>query len=146
MQLMDDKDLEIVKLLQHDAWQTYAVIGEQVHLSPSAVQRRIDRLKERGIITGAKATINQHKTGNKLRVYMVLELHHDNAEHLDALTNDLNQHAIVTSVDAVMGKFDIVVTIDCRDSEELTEFAMGVLNKNPNISHFWTLTSIKKLI
>ena len=80
---LDDKDLEILKRLQDDAWITHSELGEHVHLSASAVQRRIRRLREDGVITGARAVVDPARTGQGLRVYLMLELHSDSAENLE---------------------------------------------------------------
>ena len=54
---IDDKDREIIRLLKDDAWLTHTKIGEAINLSPSAVQRRFERLRAHGIITGASASM-----------------------------------------------------------------------------------------
>lgn len=143
---LDPKDQTILGLLQEDAWLTHAKIGEQVNLSPSAVQRRIERLREKGILTGAKATIAAPALKKMLRVYLMLELHNDGAQKLQALTNELKTHREVIGLELLLGKFDILLTLDCNDTEHFSDFAMTVLNKNENIRHCWTLTRLKALI
>lgn len=143
---LDPKDQTILSLLQEDAWLTHAKIGEHVNLSPSAVQRRIERLREKGILTGAKATIAATALKKTLRVYLMLELHNDGAKKLQALERELKSHREVISLELLLGKFDILLTLDCDDTEHFSNFAMTVLNQNENIRHCWTLTRLKTLI
>ena len=143
---LDDKDQEILKLLQDDAWMTHTALGEIVHLSASAVQRRIRRLQEEGVITGARATVDTSKTGHGLRVYLLLELHNDDAGSLKALEDELAASREITRVDLVSGKFDIIVVLDCRDMESFTDIAMTTINQNSNVRHCWTLMKLRTLV
>ena len=144
--ILDTKDEQIIDLLSGDAWLTHAEIGEAVHLSVSAVQRRIRRLREDGVIAGAKATINRAGIRKKLRLYLLLELKNDSRAQLDALTRELREQAMVSDVSLLAGRFDVIVTIDCDDMDTFTDFAMTALNENRNILHCWTLTRLKQLV
>jgi len=143
---LDDKDREILRQLQEDAWITHTALGEIVHLSASAVQRRIHRLRADGVITGARVTVDETKAGRGLRVYLLLELHDDSAQSLETLKNELGTHEEITCVDLLSGKFDIVVVLDCRDMDSFTNLAMTTINNNRNVRHCWTLMRLKRLV
>ena len=143
---LDDKDRDIIKMLQEDAWLTHTKIGEAIHLSPSAVQRRYERLRAQGVISGAKATVDPKALGRRLRMYVLMELHNDSHEQLDLLVTQLKAHKEVSHVDLTLGKFDILLTVDCEDTDVFSEFAMNTLNKNSNIKHCFTLTKLTTLI
>lgn len=142
---LDDKDLEILRLLQEDAWITHTALGEIVHLSTSAVQRRIRRLRNEGVITGARATVDASKTGQGLRVYLLLELHDDSAESLKAFAKELAAYPEIACIDLLSGKFDVIVMLNCRDMESFTDIAMKTINQNSNVRHCWTLMKLKSL-
>lgn len=144
-QLLDERDLEILRQLQSDAWITHTALGEIVNLSASAVQRRIRRLKNAGVITGAKATVDTTKTGQGLRVYLLLELQNDSADSLNAFRKELAEYDEIARVDLLSGKFDVIVVLDCRDMESFTDFAMATINQNSNVRHCWTLIKLKTL-
>ena len=50
MRNMDEKDKKILEMLIEDSRRTYGSIAEQVELSESTVRKRVDKLKEEGII------------------------------------------------------------------------------------------------
>lgn len=143
---LDDKDLRIVQMLREDAWSTCRQIGEAVHLSASAVQRRITSLKKQGVITGARATIDAALAGQRLRMFLLLELREDNAPALESLVAALRDQPEVSGVDLLAGKFDVLLTLDCEDTERFSELAMRLVNTDPNVRHCWTLTRIKQLL
>ena len=142
---MDAKDRELIQLLRHDAWLTHAQLGEQVNLSPSAVQRRIDRLRAKGVITGAKATIDPSAIEGRTRLYLLLELKDDSKAGLDALKESLRQNEDISGIDLLAGRFDVLLTVDCENIEAFFDYAMTSINQNGNVVHCWTLTRIKQL-
>ncbi len=50
--MTDPLDAAILRVLSLDARATYAQVGQQVSLSAPAVKRRVDRLREQGVIRG----------------------------------------------------------------------------------------------
>lgn len=60
---LDDTDWAILQELQADARLSYAEIGRRVGLSSPAVQERVRRMEDAGIIKGYHADINPAKVG-----------------------------------------------------------------------------------
>ena len=60
---MDDVDVRLVAALRADGRASYAELGRLVGLSGPAVQERIRRLEERGVITGYRATVDSAELG-----------------------------------------------------------------------------------
>ena len=50
MKNLDEKDKKILELLIEDSRRTYGSIAEQVDLSESTVRKRVDKLREEGVI------------------------------------------------------------------------------------------------
>ena len=145
-QKLDQKDREIAGLLQQDAWMTNAQVGDRVNLSPSAVQRRIERLRAIGAIAGARALLDPALFGRKIRIYVMIELHDDSASSLDAIVRDLCGFPEVVEVNLLTGIFDLILIADFADMESYADFAMEKLNINRNIKHCHTLTRLKNLV
>lgn len=60
---LDNTDWAILRELQEDARLSYAEIGRRVGLSSPAVQERVHRMEDAGIIKGYHADINPAKIG-----------------------------------------------------------------------------------
>src|ERR1700741_4074091 len=69
---IDDLDRRIVAALVEDARATYAEVGAQVGLSAPAVQRRVDRLRSTGAITGFAAQVDPSAMGWTTEAYVEL--------------------------------------------------------------------------
>ena len=55
---LDDVDHALLDLLQRDSGRTLRELGELVSLSPSAVQRRLDRYRRHGVIARQVALLD----------------------------------------------------------------------------------------
>ena len=68
---LDNIDIQIVDLLQKDARIKVSDIARIVHLSITAVVRRIERLEDRGVIRGYHALLSAEKVGMNVHGFIV---------------------------------------------------------------------------
>lgn len=61
--LLDQKDKEIIKLLEENARVQYKEIGDKLEISSDTVKYRIDKLKSQGVIENFAPVINFNKIG-----------------------------------------------------------------------------------
>lgn len=73
---LDRFDIAILDILQTDNTTPQRVIAQAVNLSAPAVQRRIQRLKDSGVIRANVAVLDPVKVGKPLTI--VLEVHLEN--------------------------------------------------------------------
>jgi DNA-binding Lrp family transcriptional regulator len=64
---LDDLDRRIIHALMRDGRATAASVAEQASVSGATVRNRIEKLEDRGIITGYRADIDFETAGGKLR-------------------------------------------------------------------------------
>lgn len=77
----DPIDHHLLGLLQQDAGRTLRDLGEQVGLSPSAVQRRIRAYHRAGVITGQIALVDPVALGATTLAVVLVTLERESAEH-----------------------------------------------------------------
>lgn len=77
---MDDKDRQIIRVLQRNGRATNLEIAAEVNLSPSPCLRRIRLLEESGAIQGYRAVADQRAYGLPVTVYIRIRLERHNAE------------------------------------------------------------------
>ncbi|PGP54502.1 AsnC family transcriptional regulator, partial [Bacillus cereus] len=71
---LDAYDRRILALLQEDASLSSAQIAEQVGLSQSPCWRRIQRLKEEGVIRGQVTLLDRKKIGLNTQIFAEVKL------------------------------------------------------------------------
>lgn len=60
---LDDINIELLDLLQHEGRMSYRDLGERVGLSAPAVTERIRRMEDIGVIKGYRAVVDYEKLG-----------------------------------------------------------------------------------
>ncbi|MFY8003390.1 MAG: Lrp/AsnC family transcriptional regulator, partial [Chitinophagaceae bacterium] len=79
--VLDDKDLAILQILQHNAKATVKEIAEKVHLSTTPVHERIKRMENSGVIQQYATLVNFSKVKKGLMVICYVSLkQHDKVE------------------------------------------------------------------
>lgn len=66
----DELDRKILTALMANARTSFAEIGTAVGLSATAVKRRVDRLRDSGVITGSTATVQPSALGWRTEAYV----------------------------------------------------------------------------
>jgi hypothetical protein len=71
---LDSFDLAILNILQRDNMTPQRVIGEAVSLSAPAVQRRIRRMEEAGVIQANVAVVDPTQVGQAITIFVEVEV------------------------------------------------------------------------
>ena len=71
---LDDTDRRILRILQNDATRPMREIADEVGLSQAPCWRRINQMKEAGIIRGQVAILDRHKLGFDLCAFIRIKL------------------------------------------------------------------------
>src|SRR5690606_4605878 len=77
---MDQTDLKILSLLQKDATRPVAEIAEQVNLSVTPCWRRIQKLKEDGVIERTAVLLDPQAVGLGLTVFVTIKTSQHNVK------------------------------------------------------------------
>src|SRR5215212_362059 len=91
---LDQKDMAILRLLQHNARITVKEISDKIHLSTTPVHERIKRMEETGIIKQYATLVDHTKLRKGLMVicYVSLKQHSKSAgDHFIKIILGLNE-------------------------------------------------------
>jgi Lrp/AsnC family leucine-responsive transcriptional regulator len=69
---MDDIDRGLLALLQADATQPYAALGQAVGLSPGAVHERVRKLRDRGVIRRTTIEVDPAAVGRGVLAFVLV--------------------------------------------------------------------------
>ncbi|MFI7064568.1 Lrp/AsnC family transcriptional regulator [Kribbella sp. NPDC050124] len=70
---IDDTDRRLLSLLQEDATQSYAALGQAVGLSPGAAHERVRKLKAAGVIRRTTIEVDPAALGRGVLAYVLLD-------------------------------------------------------------------------
>jgi len=144
--MFDSFDLKLLNALQEDADRTADQLAELVALSPSAIARRIRRLRDSGAIARTVALLSAEIVDRRLRAIVRLQLHeHEQAAHFNEFRNRLKARPEVQLCLEVSGSDDMLLLVACRDMAEFNAFADAELAAGPMVRRYET-SFIKKEI
>jgi len=141
----DDRDRLILELIQADAWQSYAAIAKRVHLSASAVQRRVERLIGLGVIRGAKAEVVLEEAPPLLSVFVLAELADDSAATIRHFASAMDSSREVIEAYYVTGEADVVLHLEVADMAAYDRFVQLHINRSPLVRRFKTFAVLRSL-
>ena len=133
---MDDKDLQILKLVQSNARLTADALSVEVGLSPPAVQKRLRKLRETGIIESEIAVLSPAKLGREMTVIVQVVLERENRRHLDAFKRAMRAAPAVQQCYYATGEADFILVVVVRDIREYEEFTQEHFFDQSNVSRF----------
>jgi len=135
---LDRFDRQLLNLVQEDAGQTAEQLAEQVFLSPSAVQRRLRRLREQGVIVRDAAVVDPRKVGRPTFFVVSLQVERERPELLAQLRQWLAAQEHVQQAFYVTGEADFVLIITAPDTETYDALMARLVGDNPNVKRFTT--------
>ena len=119
---MDRYDQAIIRVLELDARISWTKLAEQVSLSPSATQRRVEALVEDGVIEKFTLCTNANTLGFSVKAFVAVNVERQDTDKAQALRKFLIQHHQVQSVHMISGSIDFMLEVVARNLEDLARF------------------------
>jgi Lrp/AsnC family transcriptional regulator, leucine-responsive regulatory protein len=135
---LDRFDRQLLNLVQHDSTQTAERLAEQVGLSPSAIQRRLKRMREQGVILRDIAVVEPRCVGSPTFFVVSLEVERERPELIAQLREWIARHSEIQQAFYVTGETDFVLIITTRDTEAFDAMMSRLVKDNPNVRRFRT--------
>ena len=140
---MDELDRRIIAELLADGRRSLAELGERVSLSSPAVKRRVDRLRETGVITGFTALVDPGALGQHTEAFV--EVHCAANMSPSALRETLAGEPEVVAAYTVSGEADALVHVRATDVAHL-EATVERIRARPEIARTKTTIVLTRLI
>lgn len=142
---LDEFDLKILAILQRDNATPQREIGEAVNLSAPAVQRRIKRMEEAGVIAANVAVVDPDKVGRPITVIVEVEVESERVDLLDAAKAGFAAAVEVQQCYYVTGEADFVLIVTVATMAEYEALTRRLFFANPNIRRFRTLVAMDRV-
>jgi DNA-binding Lrp family transcriptional regulator len=114
---LDGTDRRVLELLGRDGRASYAEIGLLVNLSATAVKRRVDRLRERGVVRGFTVVLAPEQLGWGTEAFV--EIYCRERTSPEEILSALRQFPEVVAAWTVTGDPDALVHLRAADTRHL---------------------------
>lgn len=135
---LDIFDRKILSLIQRDNRQTAAQLSGKVGLSPSACHRRLQRLREAGVIAADIAVVNPAAVGRRVTLIVSVTLEREQTDVVSAFKRAAREAADVMQCYYVTGSVDFIMILTARSMEAYDAFVERFLFANRNVRRFET--------
>lgn len=137
--MLDKFDHGLLNEIQRDGLATADTLAQSVALSPSAIARRLRRLRAEGWLGRTVALLGSRLTEGRLRALVLVQL----TEHADrtgkaALLEKLDAAETVQWVLEISGEHDLALLLDCRSMDAFVAEAETLLAGSPAVRRYET--------
>ncbi|MBA3599579.1 MAG: Lrp/AsnC family transcriptional regulator [Methylibium sp.] len=137
--MLDRFDLALLNLVQRNDSQTSDALARHVALSPSAIARRLRRLRGDGWISRTIALLSPRLTERRLRAIVLVQLsEHANQRGKTALLKRIDQALQVQFCYELAGVHDLLLLFDCISMAEFNEVVEAVLVADATVRRYET--------
>jgi Lrp/AsnC family transcriptional regulator len=130
---LDSTDRRILEWLQKEPGINASELGERIGLSQSAVWRRIQHLRDEGVIRDQPVKIDREKVGLNTMVFAHVKLTSHGRGNLAEFSDSVQQFPEVLDCYVVLGNVDFLLRIVTEDIKAYEQFFFEKLSQLPGI-------------
>ena len=128
-ELLDVKDIEILKALKVDSRRPMGVIGDEINISKATVSRRVAKMEEDGYIRGYTLDVDVGKMGLMKSLVSIQIV----GSPVSVIIEQLRSYTEISTVYKAFGDHNIVCEVFTRNVDELYEMIQSKLLKMPSV-------------
>jgi DNA-binding Lrp family transcriptional regulator len=130
---LDDKDVQLLRLLQKNAKLTVKELAKEVNLSTSPVFERVKRLEQEGFVKRYAAVLDAEKLNRGFTVFCQIKLKiHDRSVGYDFVKEILEIEEVAECYN-ISGDFDFLLKVQVRDMKHYQDFVFNKLGSVDSI-------------
>ncbi|WP_246611152.1 Lrp/AsnC family transcriptional regulator [Aquisediminimonas profunda] len=143
--MLDEFDRKILQVLQRDSSRTTSDVAEHVGLSQAPCWRRIQRLKNEGIIRAQVSLVDRKLVGLNAQVFAQVKLTAHGRTHLSDFAEAIRGFAEVLECYVMMGSTDFMLRIVTKDIEAYERFFFDTLSKVPGVQEITSMVALSEI-
>lgn len=142
---LDRLDRQLLACLQEDNLQTADRLAEQIGRSPSAIARRLRRLRASGAVSADVSLVSEEAAGHPLSAIVQIQLERHAPYEGDLLRRRLVASPNVQLCLDISGAFDILLLVAAADMDAYNAFTGALLEEQRAVRRFET-SFVKKRV
>ena len=124
---MDKADRKLLGLLLADGRISWKALAEQVNLSASACQRRVEALIAAGVVDRFTLRVNDARLGNGVKAFVEVNVERQDAGAAGNFRRVIEEHPKVQSCHMLSGSIDYLLEVVARDLDDFAGFIESLL-------------------
>ena len=144
MEVIDDLDKRILKIITQNARIPFKDVAEQCGMSRAAVHQRVQRMFDIGVIVGSGYQVNPKMLGYNLCVYVGLSL--DRGHMYRQVCAELEKIPEIVECQFTLGAYSMIIKLFAHDDKHLMYLLNSQIQTIPGIANTETLTILDESI
>jgi DNA-binding Lrp family transcriptional regulator len=140
---VDEIDRTLLELLGRDGRASYATIGARLNLSATAVKRRVDRLREKGVVRGFTVVLDPSALDWRTEAFV--EVYCRERTPPEEILATLRQFPEVVAAWTVTGDADALVHVRAADVRQV-ESVIERIRRSPGVQRSRSQIALTRLI
>lgn len=142
---LDDFDRKILAILQKNNLTPQREIGEAVNLSAPAVQRRIKRMTEAGVIEANVAVVDPGALGHPITIFVEVEVISETAEQIESAKREFAETPEIQQCYYVTGEADFILVVVVPNMAAYEALTRRLFFGNNNVKRFRTFVAMDRI-
>jgi len=142
---LDRLDKSILEVLQRDNKIPQRKIAEMVNLSAPAVQRRIKRLEDTGVIQANIAVVDPAKIGPSITLFVQVEMKSERTDLCEGAKRSFTKAPEVQQCYYVTGDADFMLIVTVKTMNDYEALTRRLFFENSNVKHFRTFVAMDRV-
>ena len=136
---MDEIDAKLRRILSENADATATEMMAQVNLSIPAINKRISKLRNSGVIRQYTILVDPDQVGKPIQAFILVVLQQPSGA--GKLTEYIKSDPDILECYAVTGEYDYIIKVCARDVEQL-EQKLNLLKQQKGVAKSYTMLSL----
>ncbi|MER8646418.1 Lrp/AsnC family transcriptional regulator [Mesorhizobium sp. M1252] len=142
---LDRLDVALLEVVQRNNRLTSDELAETIHLSPTACQRRLRRLRSEGVIEADVSIVSPKAAGRQITMIVLVTLERERADIVDRFKNAIRSTREVMIGYYVTGDADFMLVVTAKDMEGYEQFTRRFFYENADIKGFKTMVVMDRV-
>ena len=143
--MLDATDLRILRQFQADPDLPTAQLAKRAGVTPTTLTRRIDKMRDSGIIRAVRSVINWPALGYTVEVSLRVQLDKTQPRAFDEFLAEARKVPEVTEAQTFLGQVDARLSVIARDMAHYQEVYRDKVLTLPHISDIEALMHVSRV-
>ncbi|MBO6897480.1 MAG: Lrp/AsnC family transcriptional regulator [Shimia sp.] len=143
--MLDDLDRRILRYMQADPTQSVPDLADRLSLTTSRLTRRVEKLKENGVLRGQRAVIDWQALGYAVEVSLRVTLDKTQSRAFDEFIEAARDIPEVTEIQTFLGRVDVRLSVIAKDMGHYQEVYRSRILTLPHIADIESLMHVARI-
>ena len=116
--ILDDTDQSLLELLRINSRASTSKLARELGLSRTTVTSRIERLEQKGIISGYTVRLNEQIENSLIQAHVMIS---SDPKHAASIVKKLEKISAVRALHAVNGMFELLAIVTNNSTQQLDQ-------------------------